>query len=280
MSGLYPLDSNSNEFELVTELLKRVDRRSSPAAQLFDVGKALAERLISTSFKTKDTIVMVIEAEELDSLGAGFLSATSKFSVSLVCLWAERILLKRRANFGKIAEREVVEIAGIYGARIPKMVDHLVFLQGSDVRANYLHTAIAKLSKMANCRSIAVATPVVLDDPKGRIVAEFASPPATELSIVALCGVTLDAPHVGAIKALRDRPAELLKLELGDFKVSYIPDTIAAILQRADLVNDTSKDSENTSEPAESLEHPHGNLADEVEPEFEEDDPDTGFKPM
>jgi hypothetical protein len=279
MSGLYPLDSKSNDLEVVKELLDRVNRRSSPAAELFKVGRALAQGLANASFKKDDKIVVVIEAEELDSLGAGFLSALSKFSVSLVCLWADRVVLKARANTGKTVQREIVEISGQYAAKIPQTVDHLVLLQGSDVRANYIHTAILKLGGMTVTGHTTVATPVAFDDAEARIVAQFSRSAPPKLSIVALCGVTFNAPQANPIEALRDRPAELLQLDIGDFKTSYIPDTIAAILERSKLVNDVSAETEPPAHSPTPEEQPPEVPNDSADTRTEEDDLDNEFKP-
>ncbi|MGV4796257.1 hypothetical protein [Rhizobium sp. F40D2] len=278
MSGLYPLDSKSNDLEVVTELLDRVSRRSPPAAELFKVGRALAQRLADASFQKNDEIVVVIEAEEVDSLGAGFLSGLSEFSVCLVCLWAERVILKTRANFGKIAQREIVEIMGQYAGKVPREVDHLVILQGCDVRPNYIHAAILKLGGMTLARDTTVATPVAFDDAQARITAQFSRSAPPKLSIVALCGVTGAAPQAISIAELRDRPAELLQLDVGEFKTSYIPDIVALILERSELVSDVGVETElpQSSTPEdEPSEVPNDNAGTRSD----EGDLDDEFKP-
>jgi hypothetical protein len=162
----------------------------------------------------------------------------SGFSVNLVCLWADRVTLKARANFGKIVQREIVEVTGHYASKVPRKIDHLVLLQGCDVRPNYIHTAVLKLGGMTVAKNTTVATPVAFDDAQARIITQFSRSAPPKLSILALCGVTSNAPQATPIMDLRDRPAEVLQLDIGEFNTSYIPETVAFILRHAELRND------------------------------------------
>jgi len=184
-----------------------------------------------------------------------------------------------RLQSGIRIQREIVEISGQYAAKIPQTVDHLVLLQGSDVRANYIHAAILKLGGMTEAGHTTVATPVAFDDAEPRIVAQFSRSAPPKLSIVALCGVTFDAPQANPIEALRDRPAELLQLDIGDFKTSYIPDTIAAILERPELVNDVNGETELPAHSPTPQKQPPEVPNDNADTRSDEDELDNQFKP-
>lgn len=158
--------------DFVSPLNQLADQSTDPDTYneaLRQLGRKLGDRMASMVDLTGKTMLVAAGAEDVDSLGRGFIDAAVDHGadVKLACLWMYRTTIHSPEPI------EIAQITQEYLDPLPPRVDHFVVLKSIISSSCAVRTSLTRLLGTTEPQRIHVVSPVMLRGARRRLASEF-----------------------------------------------------------------------------------------------------------
>ncbi|MBU1315015.1 MAG: hypothetical protein KJ947_11065 [Alphaproteobacteria bacterium] len=222
------VDQDATHLAAVREALTLVESPISFRKQMNKLGHLLGERYVTEMTLRDDSVGVVVAAENLDTIGVGFLKELRSRGVaaSLICLWTEDIEVA-------IPERLVIaEVTQEYLSAPSLEFRHLIILQAWDLEEAFVRTALLKYRDDSELLSFSVLSCALLPEAEKRLQDAFRWSPAPNFSFLSLEEEVAQGAFAESVRALKANLRSVLGLKLKGLKSAYFPKLLHIVLNR------------------------------------------------
>lgn len=210
------------------EALALVGKPAAFRKRMNKLGHLLAERYVREMPLFDDAVCVVVAAENLDTIGVGFLKELRRRGVaaSLICLWTENIEVF-------VPDRRVIaEVTQEYVSEPRLEFKHLVVLQAWDIEEPFVRTALLKHQHDSRLLSISVLSCALLPEAEKRLKETFRWSPVPNFTFLTLEDGVARGTFGARVRGVKENLESVLGLNLNRPKSAYFPKLMHIVLNR------------------------------------------------